>query len=381
MKLKAAALSLLLVVSLVGMAAAPAASQSAEGEAYSGANVQFETTGNAVTNYTVGGDVLVDNVTVQSSSEAESGLGADAGLEAMTGFSAAGLELTSTTRASATINVESGAEMESHDNEKGVLQIHANGDDQMVHANLSSDAEAHSESDQRVIVEKDDGTQGAFIVVGDGEVVVNDEGNVTAEIEGEGELVYRQYDSDRSDDDEDRERMIEEGTATAEVFVQESAEDGEETAADAVEYGQDTSVEVVAESQNTVEMNVERAESDGKVVLMSVSEAAFENADDLEVFVDGEAAAQADSYSEVEQSAMDGDEPRFHVVQSSSAEATTDVAVGIDHFSERNMEMTTDGNGDTDDGADDTDADGTGFGVLAALVALGAALIAVRHRA
>jgi len=380
MKLKAAALSLLLVVSLVGMAAVPAAGQSAEGEAYSGANVEFETTSNSVTNYTVGGDVLVDNVTVQSSSEAESGLGADAGLEAMTGFSAAGLELTSTTRASATVSVESGAEMESHDNKNGVLQVESNGEDQVVHANLSSDAEAHSESDQRVVVERDDGTQGAFIVVGDGEVVVNDEGNVTADVESESELVYRQYESDRSDDDEDRERMIEEGTATAEVFVQENREDGEETAADAVEYGHDTSVEVVAESQNQVEMNVERAESEGKVVLMSVSEAAFESADDLEVFVDGEAAARADSYSEVEQSVMDGDEPRYHVVQSSSAEATTDVAVGIDHFSERNVEMTSDGDSGTDGGEADTDGDGAGFGVLGALAALAAALMAVRNR-
>lgn len=378
MKLRAAVLSLVLVVSLVGMAAAPAASQEAEGEAYSGVNVQFETTSNSVTNYAVDGNVLVDNVTVQSASEADGGLGADAGLETMTDIRAAGLELTSTVRASAIVSVDTGAEIEAHDNENGVLQVRASGEDQVVHANLSSDAEAHAESDKRVVVTKDDGSQGTFIVVGDGEVVVNEEGNVSAEIEGDGELVYRQYESERSDDDEQRERMIEEGTATAEVFVHENREDGEETAADVVEYGQDTTVDVAAESRDRIEMGVERAESDGKVVLMSVSEAAFESADDIEVFVDGEAAAQADSYSEVEQSAMDGDEPRYYVAQSSSAEATTDVAVGIDHFSERNVEMTSDGD-TADDGEADTDGDGAGFGALAALAALAAALLAVRR--
>ena len=83
------------------------------------------------------------------------------------------------------------------------------------------------------------------------------------------------------------------------------------------------------------------------------------------------------------------------VRQSASAEAAVDVIVGINQFSERTVSMQSAGDGgestatdaDGDDGmdgddtdGDDTDGDGAGFGVLAALVALAAALIAVRRR-
>jgi hypothetical protein len=256
----------------------------------------------------------------------------------------------------------------------------------MVHANLSSDSEANSESEERVVVTKDDGSQGTFIVVGDGEVVVNDEGNVTAEVEEGSQLVYRQYtDGERSENDEQQERMIQNGTATAEVYLESAAEssqdsaengsdDGEEAAASVVEYGQDTTVEVTSRSENSINMTAERTQSEGKVVLTSVSEEAISNAEDIEVLVDGEAAAEADSYSEVEQAAQDGDSSAYYVSQSASAEATTDVAIGINHFSERDVTMQSEGGGDGT-----TDGDGAGFGVFAALAALGAALLATRR--
>ena len=121
-----------------------------------------------------------------------------------------------------------------------------------------------------------------------------------------------------------------------------------------------------------------------------------------------------DSYSRVQQATQDGDNSRYLIRQSSSAEAATegadrsrymvrqsgsaeaavDVIVGINQFSERTVSMQSAGDGGeptaTDDGndgmgGDDTDGEGTdgdaaGFGVLAALVALAAALIAVRKR-
>ncbi|MEF8915146.1 hypothetical protein [Natronomonas sp.] len=391
MRFKATALALLMTVSMVSMAAAPAAAtQQADGEAYSGANIEFQTTGNAVADYAVDGDVIVENVTVQSASEADSGV--DAGLESTTDIDAAGLEIDSQARASATISSESGAEMEAHDNQRGVMQVRADGESQVVNVNVSGEAE--SESDERVVVTKDDGSQGTFIVVGDGEVVVNDEGEVNSELEQGSELVYRQYDGERSDDDEETEKMIANGTATAEVYVQQSAESGQETAVEAIEYGEDTSVEVTSSAENEVNMTVERTQSEGKVVLTTVSEEAFENAGDIEVYVDGNAAAQADSYSAVEQSAMEGDQPRYYVSQSSSAEATTDVAIGIDHFSARNVQMTsedestatedgstaTEGDSTDEQSPADSQGDGAGFGALAALAALASALVAVRHR-
>ena len=383
MRFSAAVTAAVVILAMVGGAASPVAAQGAEGEAYSGAHVEFETTGSAVSGYAVGGNVLLDNVTVQSASEArnQAGVGVGAGLESTTDFRGAGLEIASKTSASVTVQVDSGAEMRSHDVERGVLQVRANEDDQMVRANLSGDTEARSESDKRVVVTKEDGSEGVLIVVGDGEVVVDQDGGVTAEVKQGGQLVYRQYEGERSDDDEEAERMIEEGTATAEVYVQESAESGEETAAHAVEYGQDTTVEISEQSRDTVEMTVERSQSEGKVVLCTVSNAAFENVEDIQVTVDGSAAAQADSYSAVEQSAREGDEPRYYVAQSSSAEAATDVAIGIDHFSAREVTMSSGddgGSGGSDDGG--SFADGAGFGALGALAALAAALIAARRQ-
>jgi hypothetical protein len=376
MRFKATALALLMTVSMVSMAAAPVAATQQEGETYSGANIEFETTGNAVADYAVDGNVIVENVTVQSASEADSGV--DAGLESTTAIDAAGLEIDSQARAGATIRSESGAEMETHDNQRGIVQIRADSESQVVNVNVSGEAE--SESDERVVVTKDDGSQGTFIVVGDGEVVVNEDGEVNAEIEQGSELVYRQYDGERSDDDEETERMIQNGTATAEVYVQQSQDGGEQTVADAVEYGEDTSVEIKSASENQINMTVERSQSQGKVILTTVSDSAFENTEDLTVTVDGEAAAQADSYSAVRQSAAEGDEPRYYVSQSSSAEATTDVAIGIDHFSTRNVAMSSDGSDDGGDGGM-TDGDGAGFGPIVALLAVVGSLLAARRHA
>jgi hypothetical protein len=401
MRFKAATVAVLLVASMVGGAVSPAAAQQADGESYAGTHVQFETNSDAISDYAVDGTVLVENVSVQSASEArsQSGFDLDAGLASSTDFRAAGLGIDSRTRVSVSVRVDSGAEMQAHDTQRGVLQIRSGGERQLVRANLSSGVEARSESDRRVVVTNRDGSQGTFIVVGDGEVVVDENGGVTADVGSDGQLVYRQYEDGRSDADAEAERMIQNGTATAEVYVREaaeqgenSAEDGEQTARESqddavqvVRYGQDTTVEVTGRSRDSLDTTVERTESDGKVVLYSVSNAAIEGAEDLEVFVDGEAAARADSYSAVEQSAREGDQPRYHVSQSSSAEATTDVAVGIDHFSARNVRLASGGDG-SDDGSggsgDDGSslADGSGFGALVALGALAAALIAARRR-
>ncbi|PSQ42056.1 hypothetical protein BRD07_04255 [Halobacteriales archaeon QS_9_68_42] len=377
MRFRATALALLLVVSAVGAAAAPAATQQAEGEAYSGAFVAFETTDTAVSDYAVDGSVVVENVSMQSASEAEGGL--DAGLSSVTGVDAAGLSVDSRTDASATLASESGAKMETHDNQRGVVQIRADGESQVVHASV--DGEAESESDKRVVVTSDDGTQGTFVVVGDGDATVNEEGDVVAQVDGDGQLVYRQYNGERDEEDETQERMIQNGTATAEVYVHSAAESGGESESNGtsvVEYGQDTTVEVQERSESRINMTAERTESEGKVIITTVSDETFGSADSTEVFVDGEAAAQADSYGEVQQATQNGDNSRYLVRQSSSAEAATDVVVGINQFSERQVSMQSDG--DTGDDGGISDADGPGFGALAAIAALGGALVALRRR-
>jgi PGF-CTERM protein len=399
MNLRATVLTALLVTSVLGAAAAPAATQQAEGEAYSGTFVQFETGNAAVTNYAVDGSVVVDSVRAQSASETEGGIGVDAGASSSTSISGSAVSTRSQGDASASVAFESGTDMEAHDNQRGVVTFTASDGDQVVQANVSGDAS--SEGDKRVVVQGDDGAQGTFIVVGDGNVTTNADGQVTARVEEDSQLVYRQYNDERSDSEKTQEEMIQNGKATAEVYVYgaaesggDSAEDGEENAESVVTYGQDTNAEVTERSRDRVNVTVDRTESQGKVLITTVSESAVENAESLEVYVDGEAAAQADSYSDVRAATEGADRSRYMVRQSGSAEAAVDVIVGINQFSERTVSMqsagdggeptATDGDdtmgGDDTDGGDGTDGDGAGFGVLAALVALAAALIAVRKR-
>ena len=395
MNLRATVLTALLVTSVIGAAAAPAATQQAEGEAYSGTFVQFETGNAAVTNYAVDGSVVVDSVRAQSASETEGGIGVDAGASSSTSISGSAVSTSSQGEASASVAFESGTDMEAHDNQRGVVTFTASDGDQVVQANVSGDAS--SEGDTRVVVQGDDGAQGTFIVVGDGNVTTNDDGQVTARVEEDSQLVYRQYNDERSDSEKTQEEMIQNGEATAEVYVYgaaESGEDGEESAESVVTYGQDTNAEVQERSQDRINVTVERTESQGKVLITTVSESAVENAESLEVYVDGEAAAQAESYSDVRAATEGADQSRYMVRQSGSAEAAVDVIVGINQFSERTVSMqsagdsggptATDGDdtmgGDDTDGGDGTDGDGAGFGVLAALAALAAALIAVRNR-
>ena len=396
MNLRATVLTALLVTSVIGAAAAPAATQQAEGEAYSGTFVQFETGNAAVTNYAVDGSVVVDSVRAQSASETEGGIGVDAGASSSTSISGSAVSTRSQGDASASVAFESGTDMEAHDNQRGVVTFTASDGDQVVQANVSGDAS--SEGDTRVVVQGDDGAQGTFIVVGDGNVTTNADGQVTARVEEDSQLVYRQYNDERSDSEKTQEEMIQNGEATAEVYVYgaaESGEDGEESAESVVTYGQDTNAEVQERSQDRINVTVERTESQGKVLITTVSESAVENAESLEVYVDGEAAAQADSYSDVRAATEGADQSRYMVRQSGSAEAAVDVIVGINQFSERTVSMQSAGdggeptatdadgddmNGDDTDGGDGTDGDGAGFGVFAALVALAAALIAVRTR-
>ena len=117
--------------------------------------------------------------------------------------------------------------------------------------------------------------------------------------------------------------------------------------------------------------------------------------------VDGEAAAEASSYSELESATEGGDSSKFLVRQSASAEASADVLVALNHFSERDVTMSDDGGSGTDDtdsdssdgtDGDDSDRDGSddtdtsspgqpGFGVGIAVIALlAAAALAIRNR-
>lgn len=366
-----------------------------QSNAYAGTHVAFETSSNALLDYRVDGEQVFDNVTIQSQQDHQrtTGIGADVGLDAVVNLSGIGLDLTTQSETRAEVATDGSASMNAHDSDRGILTVDAGEEAQYVQLDLSSEsnAEASQESDDRVVVETDERT-GVFVVVGDSEVTINDENDVVTDLESDSTLVYRSYaDGERDDDTKEQEQLIAEGTATAEVYAEER--DGERVA-DAATYGQDVTVETAAESEERLEMTVDRTQSEGTVVITSVSEAAIAGAnsvEDLAVTIDGEAAAEASSYSELEGGI--GEEPRYMVTQSSDASAATDVLVAVDHFSERtvaiqdsdadsdDLDDDTDSDSDDDsDGGDDETDDSDGLPGFGAAVALAALLIAVAAR-
>ncbi|WP_232700727.1 PGF-CTERM sorting domain-containing protein [Halobacterium wangiae] len=396
-KATAVLLAVLLAASAVSTAAAAtatgssvAASEAQDGSAYAGTHVTFDVAENAVANYSVGGETALDSVKVQSGSESDGVFDGSVDLSAVTSISGSALSLSASANANAEVSTEGSASMTAHDNSHGILVVEAAGDDQVVVANVSSGADAEAESDQQVEVTTANGTQGAFIVVGNGSVAVNDDGDVSAQLEGDSRLVFRAYPDGKSEQSEQTESYIASGKATGEVYVDQ--QDGE-LVTDTVAYSQETAIEAEQSAEDTVSVTVERAREEGKIVVTSVSEAAVGAVSDLDVTVDGEAAAEASTYGELE-SAIGGDASKYMVKQSSSAEASAKVYVALNHFSQRNVEMqgsdggteTTDGGSttaaDTADSGDggETGGDVPGFGVGVALVALvGAALFAVRQ--
>jgi PGF-CTERM protein len=411
MNWKALVVAVALVVSAVGTPVAAATTnatgQQTSGQAQSGTYVSFETADSAVVDYTVDGKTLVERMSVQSTAEARGGAGSDLGIDGDTAFTGAGLNLASSFSAGvstqATIESESGAEIVAHDNDRGIAVVSANGESQVARFNGSDGSEAQKESEKRAVVTSDDGATATVIVIGDGNVSVSD-GDVTAQTAEDGKIVYRQYEGERSDSEKQQERMIQNGTAVAEVYLQaagdaasgsgdetptatstatpteEPSEDAKERSADVVRYSEDTTIEVTEQSANTFNATVERAQSEGKVVIMSVSDAAFDNAENAEVYVDGEAATEASSYSEVQAATEDGETSKYLIRSSGSAQASSDVVVGINHFSTREVSMQSDGSGDgSGDGT--TASDGQpGFGAGIAVLALaGAALLARRQ--
>jgi hypothetical protein len=259
-------------------ASAASPSQQSDSSAYAGTHVAFDTASNAVTDYRVDGETVFENVSVASQSEYDSrtGLGATVGLDAVANLSGIGLEIAAQSNTRAEIATDGSASMAAHDSQRGILTVDAGDEAQYVEAALAANATAEAESDDRVVVDSGERT-GAFVVVGDGTVAVNENGDVTADLKSDSKLVFRSYaDGERDESAKAQERMIANGTATAEVYAEER--DGERVA-DVATYGQDIAVNTSNEGQDRLEMTVERTQSEGTVVIASVSEAAIDGAD------------------------------------------------------------------------------------------------------
>lgn len=354
----------------------------ASSETYAGTHLSFETTGDALASYTVSGDQLITSVEVESASDAQQRglLGVGVALASVTNVQASALEVSIESQTSVHVTSDTGATFEAHDSPRGHLLVLAEDDGQVVTANVSSDAEVEQASDGKVVVTKDDGTQATFIVIGDGDVTVNEDGHVTAKLEQGSTLAYQQYDDERDEQDERREALLADGTVAAEVYVTVDAEGDGELVADVVQYGQDTTVEILTHSENEVHLTAERAESEGRIIITSVSEQAMESAGDLEVMVDGEAATQVESMSELDAAADGGENSAYMVRHASTADASAEVLVAVNHFSERDIVMQTDGDAPDDDENDGVAEENPGFGAAIAGIAIVlAAIIAARR--
>jgi hypothetical protein len=362
----------LLTILLVGSAVAPASvAASNRQQAYAGTHVSFDASGNAVADYAVDGETMLESVKVQSKSEAGSdgslGSDLDASLDAGAASEIAGaaVSVDAKTETEARVVTESGATLRAHDNGHGTLVVRSGESAQLVAVNVSESSTVESEGENRVVVTTENGTRGTFVAVGNGSVSATDDGNVSAELGAEGRLVYRSYPEGRDEGDAREERLIADGEATAEVYLTGDASADGESAVDVVRYGENTTVETTARSESEVTMTAERTTHDGTIILTSISNSTVGAAEDLQVSVDGEAVARASTYGDLRSAADGGDTSKFLVRQRSSAEANTEVAIAVNHFSERTITMeSTDGSNSTaTDGSNSTatdDADSTG---------------------
>jgi len=364
----------------------------ANSNADGGTTVAFELQGDAITDYRVDGEQTFATVAVQSQSETDSSssgsLEGAVGLEAATNLDGAGLSLATETQASTEVQAASGATLSAHDTPRGTLVVESGDEAQYVKAELGADAEA-SENGDRVRVETDS-REGVFLVVGDGEVGVTD-GTVTADLSEDATLAFRSYaEGERDEHAQYEESLIAEGNAAIEVSAVER--DGE-IVSDAVSYGQETSATASQTAANQVNVTVDRAVHEGTVVMTTVSEDAVGSLENLTVRVDGEAAVEASSKSELE-GAIGSDESRYMIVQDAGVDGQTTVYVAVNHFSTRTL--TIDGNGadgsngsetetSSDDATEDDTNNGTGdsmpgFGAGVALIALLIGAVARLHQ-
>lgn len=376
-------LAVALIVLVVTTSVAPVAMGQSSGQAYAGTHVSFDTSERAVTDYAVHEETILDSVKVQSQSNVENdvGVGVGASLSAVTQVEGAALGLEAQSETEARVAADNGATMTAHDNGRGILVVASGNESNYVVANVSDGANATAESDSQVSVTTENGTQSTFIVVGDGNVTVNDDGDVTANLGEGGRLVLRSYPEGKDDADDEHEDLIAEGTAKAETYVMaengsddsngtddgttdgdDGSDDGDnQVVVDTVSYDDNTTASGNQTAEGAVELTVNRTTHEGTVVITSVSDQALDASDDLQVNVDGEAATEAATYTQLE-SAIGSDQSRYLVESGGSADASADVLVAVNHFSERTISMQSGGADQattTDESADDeTTADG-----------------------
>lgn len=363
----------LAVIGAVGATGAVAGQDSEnETDRYDGNVVEFEHSDDTVTNVTVGGEDFFTGVSVG----AQNGVDVEVGDELDLDLDPEIAELLEqfgdrfdhfeATDVGVEVGTEGSASVTVTDSQRGTIAVDAGEQDQYVGIDLAEGAEAREEDD-RVVVESGDRT-GVFVGVGESEIQVDDDG-VVVDLGQRSDVIFRSYaDGERGEHAIAVENMIANGTATADVFV----DDREgEPVADVSVFDDGLSVETdVSSDDRRVDLTVDRESGEGTVVATTVNESVL-GGTDVSVSVDGEAAVEADSHADLED-AIDGDEPRYLVVENEES-GTVDVLVAVDHFSERQITI--------EPADDEEDEDGMpGFGVTATLLAILLGAGAARRR-
>ncbi|WP_135829735.1 hypothetical protein [Halorussus halobius] len=364
-------LVLLLVASVAPAASAAGAPDRTGVHSYAGTHVSFDVDDRAVTDYAVDGETILDSLRVASRERVEESdpVDANASLSAATHVDGAGLNLTATTGTEARIAAETGATLAAHDNRHGVLVVASGEGTDYAVADLPPGASAAADGDAAVAVTTENGTEATVFVVGEGAVGVTDAGDVTARLGEDARLAVRSYPAGKDAADDERERLLADGAASAEVYVTtergtangtgnasnagnaddpgsvtdprnasdgESASDAPRAVVDAVTYDDNTTVTADRVREGDVSLAVNRTTREGTILLASVSPALLD-ADQATVTVDGEAAAEAATYSQLA-GAVGSQQSRYVVAE--GANASAEVGVGVSHFSERIVAVT-----------------------------------------
>lgn len=344
MRVIAVALAATLLAGIAGGAAITATAGGAAiqgAESYAGVHVEFEGESDALTNYTVDDRTYLASLQVQSKSTAEGDEGVQAGtsLANVTDLEGSDLSVREESATHLEFASESGATVAAHDNEYGILVVGSENGTQFVRANVTEGADTAYAGGAGVTVEREDGGLASFIVVGDGEVDITDDGNVAAEIDEDDRLVVRHYEQTRRTADRNYEAMIVRGTTPAEVFVMER--DGGHVV-DVVTYDDGTTVDVEAADDAGLRMDVERDSPEGAIVLTSFESRSLADPDAVNVTVDGERARRARTYSQLRTAATGGEEPWFMAIRRGEGTLTADVTVAVEGFSTRSIAVFSD---------------------------------------
>lgn len=343
---------------------------------YQASHVGFDAKQNSVVNFSVGGQQIFESFSVvaKSDTETQSGgtIGVGVGLGEVTNIAKSAMSMRSQTDKNAVLETESGADIKIHNNDRGIITVTPSENSQIANINISPNTRATTETDKKVVITKEDNSEGVFLIVGDGEVTVNNNRNVIADIEQNRKLVYRDYKQQRSDDDRQQENLISNQNATAEVYIEQT---DNQYRSNIVQYG-DTTVETTDQRQGQINLSVDRTQNQGKIILTTISNQAINPTNNISVQIDGETITQVETYNQL-QSSIQQDNPSFLINQQSSTQSVSDIAIAIDHFSTRQITIQekedTQQQDDDSQQTDDTQQDEQqqpGFGVIAGLIAI-----------